>query len=225
MNRFTKLLITLTIAILFFASVAYSGEACCKGKHGHSHEAPKPKPVKAAPKPKAEPVKETHSHTHEEPKAQNHGHTHSHNEKHGHGHGHSHGGHGHTHDHAFDILGMNCCKMKLWYKAMGSTLLISAAPFFILFFIPLDGGEEHKPFLNVLLAFACGGLLGDAFLHLIPHSIPADSGSHDHAHAHSHGDGDHGHSHNPAYMNCNLWVLAGILTFLVIEKAARVMDI
>ena len=119
--------------------------------------------------------------------------------------------------------------IALWWSALGSTVLISAAPFFILFFVDLDGGEEYESKLKVLLAFAAGGLLGDAFLHLMPHSIDTDSSenhghSHDHGHSHG-GDDGHGHSHNPAYINCNLWVLAGMLTFLVIEKWARVMGV
>ena len=37
-----------------------------------------------------------------------------------------------------------------------------------------------------------GGLLGDAFLHLIPHAMMASGGEGDHGHGHSH---SHGHSH------------------------------
>lgn len=61
----------------------------------------------------------------------------------------------------------------LWLHAMGSTLLISAAPFLILFFVPLDSTDREQPLLKILLAFASGGLLGDAFLHLIPHATMA----------------------------------------------------
>ncbi len=45
-------------------------------------------------------------------------------------------------------------------------------------------------------SFASGGLLGDAFLHLIPHAQSAvESGGHGHSHSHghSHGEGE-GHS-------------------------------
>ena len=56
---------------------------------------------------------------------------------------------------------------------MGATLAISIAPFIILFFISLDNSEEKRGLLKVLLSFASGGLLGDAFLHLIPHAIMA----------------------------------------------------
>jgi len=114
-------------------------------------------------------------------------------------------------------------KISLWWTAMGSTVLISLAPFIILFFVPLDQGEEFKPLLNILLAFAAGGLLGDSFLHLIPHAIPEEDNQH--AHTHSHGGEGHGHSHNEGHVTCNLWVLGGILTFLFIEKFARMMNL
>lgn len=110
--------------------------------------------------------------------------------------------------------------------SIGSTLLISAAPFLILYFIPLDNTEKMQPRLKVLLAFASGGLLGDAFLHLIPHAAMPhshhgndDSGGGDsHHHGHSHGSGSHEHD-----MVIGLWVLSGIIAFLVVEKVVRLL--
>jgi zinc transporter 7 len=67
---------------------------------------------------------------------------------------------------------------------------------------------------KVMAAFAAGGMLGDAFLHLLPHAI----GGHGHDHGgHGHDDVKHGHGHT-AEMNVGLCVLAGILTFFVMEK-------
>lgn len=109
----------------------------------------------------------------------------------------------------------------LWMYAMGSTLLISAAPFFILFFVPLDNTEQKQPLLKILLAFASGGLLGDAFLHLIPHAAMnvEDRGHSYDFHGHSHSEGEvHGHD-----MSVGLWVLAGITTFLIVEKIVRIL--
>ena len=109
---------------------------------------------------------------------------------------------------------------------MMSTLLISAAPFFILFFIPLDKSEEKQWLLKILLAFASGGLLGDAFLHLIPHAMMAAEpageaeGHHGHHHGHSHGGDEGGHAHD---MSVGLGVLSGILAFLCVEKVVRIM--
>ncbi|XP_060517362.1 protein catecholamines up-like [Cylas formicarius] len=110
---------------------------------------------------------------------------------------------------------------QLWLYAMGSTLLISAAPFFILFLLPIDRSDKEQPKLKILLAFASGGLLGDAFLHLIPHSTMANENkevSHTHSHSHSHEDGGHVHD-----MSVGLWVLAGIVVFLLVEKFVRIM--
>ncbi|XP_065068813.1 zinc transporter SLC39A7-like [Rhopilema esculentum] len=182
---------------------------------------------------------EGHGHSHEGHGQSQEGHGHSHN-----GHGNSHQGHGHIHEghgHSHDGRGhsQNGAKEKVqlqpmryvWLESIISTCLISAAPFFILFFVPLESNsEEQRPLLKVLLSFASGGLLGDAFLHLIPHAIsPHSHGvdehhSHSHSHSHSHGhDGvnaEHSHDHS-ADMIVGLWVLAGMIAFLVVEKFVR----
>ncbi|KAK6632320.1 hypothetical protein RUM44_007361 [Polyplax serrata] len=102
----------------------------------------------------------------------------------------------------------------LWAEALGSTFFISAVPFFILFFVPLDKSKEKEPLLKILLSFASGGLLGDAFLHLIPHAlVPHSSHSHD---SHDSHEGEHGHD-----MKVGLSVLLGIVTFLLVEKSVR----
>lgn len=150
------------------------------------------------------------------------------------GHGHSHGDHGHSHEEppAFKYSRAanehhheeperqeppkhHLNSSDLWLQAMGSTLLISAVPFLILFFVPLDNTDQQQPLLKILLAFASGGLLGDAFLHLIPHAAMAVEGSHSHSHSHD-------HEHHPHDMSVGLWVLAGIVSFLVVEKTVRI---
>lgn len=142
----------------------------------------------------------------------------------------------HDHDHSHEHPAEEDPKRNpnLWFEAIGSTLLISAAPFFILFLIPLDNSKEKQNLLKILLSFASGGLLGDAFLHLIPHAILAKGGdeddghghSHSHSHSHSHGGGDtskspedyHGHD-----LSVGMWVLVGIITFLMVEKIIRII--
>ena len=126
-------------------------------------------------------------------------------------------------------------QFELWTHAILSTALISAAPFFILFFIPLQNASEHQQLLKILLSFASGGLLGDAFLHLIPHAInPHHDHGHEHHHhhddhhddhhhdAHDHHHDAHGHDHMQD-MIIGLWVLAGIVAFLIVEKFIRVL--
>merc|ERR1719282_2094777 len=183
----------------------------------------------------------------EEEEDHHHGHAHAH---HGHDHGHAHGGHGHAHGGHGHSHGppqrepspkereMNRKKLyanwdeeddeaagsSVWFNAIMSTLLISAAPFFILFFIPLDKSADKQWLLKIMLAFASGGLLGDAFLHLIPHAMmaaePEDGHGHSHSHGHSHGDGE---EHAPHDMSVGLGVLAGVLAFLCVEKFVRIM--
>jgi len=171
--------------------------------------------------------------------SQGHGHSHG-------GHGHSHGGHGHSHGTVQPELTPEQREKarknlhKNWddddeeetgtgsvhWNAILATLLISAAPFFILFFIPLDNSAENQWLLKITLAFASGGLLGDAFLHLIPHAMMASSGDesdsghgHSHSHGHSHGDGE---AHGPHDLSVGLWTLAGIIAFLCVEKLVRI---
>ncbi|CAD8069232.1 unnamed protein product [Paramecium sonneborni] len=53
-------------------------------------------------------------------------------------------------------------------------------------------GETAKQVMKVLIGFAVGSLLGDSFIHLIPHSFI----SHDHGHEeedHDHEEEDHDH--------------------------------
>ncbi|XP_068621386.1 zinc transporter zipt-7.2 [Battus philenor] len=108
----------------------------------------------------------------------------------------------------------------LYIKALSSTVFISIVPFFILFFIPIDGSVEKQPLLKILLSFASGGLLGDAFLHLIPHALYSQEDGHGHSHSHSHNE-DH---HEPHNMTVGLGVLGGIITFLVVEKTVRLFS-
>lgn len=109
---------------------------------------------------------------------------------------------------------------NIWVHSLSSTALISAAPFVILYFIPLDNTDKMQPRLKVLLAFASGGLLGDAFLHLIPHATNPHSHHEEHGHGHSHGKEPHNHGHD---MAIGLYVLTGIITFLVVEKVVRLL--
>ncbi|CAM9406655.1 unnamed protein product, partial [Heterosigma akashiwo] len=63
--------------------------------------------------------------------------------------------------------------------AFGATALISVLPTIILPFIPLDKGSINSSLHRVMLAFAAGGMLGDVFLHLLPHVM---GGHHHHDH-------------------------------------------
>ncbi|KAF6116199.1 solute carrier family 39 member 7 [Phyllostomus discolor] len=181
--------------------------------HGHSHA-------------------HAHGHTHESiwhGHTHGHGHGHSHEDlNHDHSHSHSHESlyhreHGHDHEHSHGSyeeapgIKQDLDTVTLWAYALGATVLISAAPFLILFLIPVESNSpRHRSVLQILLSFASGGLLGDAFLHLIPHALEP------HSH-HLQEQRGHGHSHSGQgpILSVGLWVLSGIVAFLVVEKFVR----
>lgn len=103
--------------------------------------------------------------------------------------------------------------------ALASVTFISLAPVFILLVLPVD----NKLSLKKLLALAAGCLLGDAFLHLIPHSGASHEHSHnDHHHHHHHEHSEHHHHHDDNGHNhdnsVGLKVLSGIIVFFILEK-------
>ncbi|KAE9027637.1 hypothetical protein PR002_g10622 [Phytophthora rubi] len=147
---------------------------------------------------------------------------HDHDHDH-HDHDHDHHDHDH-HDHHTHQTTTTAAQPKanrfspvVWGQALFATALVGAAPVLVLLVVPLGVGSQEKqqPLLRVFLSFAAGGLLGDALLHLLPHSLP-EGAVHDHDHGH-----DHGHSHSMADLYVWLWTLAGMLTFLMLEKFVR----
>lgn len=83
-------------------------------------------------------------------------------------------------------------------KAFGSTALISILPTIILFAIPFEKGQQPIPYRlhNGLLAFAAGGLLGDVFLHTIPHLLGGEHDHHDHRNLAESESGHEEHDHH-----------------------------
>ena len=83
--------------------------------------------------------------------------------------------------------------------AFSSTALISLAPNVLLLLFPrFASGEGHNsPALSLGQALAAGGLLGDVFLHVVPHS-----------------GGSHG---------VGLWILLGFSVFLLTDMVMRSM--
>ncbi|XP_029862948.1 LOW QUALITY PROTEIN: zinc transporter SLC39A7 [Aquila chrysaetos chrysaetos] len=195
--------------------------------HGHSHEG----------------MYHEHGHSHED---LHHGHGHSHEGMyHGHSHEGLHHGHGHSHEDVYhghshqdarrpshERLAPDPSKpsprsdtVTLWMHTMAATLVISAAPYLVLFLIPVESNApRHQALLKLLLSFAAGGLLGDAFLHLIPHALAPHAHHGDGGHAHAE-PGGHGHSHHGQehgrMLTVGMWVLAGIVAFLVVETFVR----
>ncbi|KAJ1862881.1 hypothetical protein LPJ78_004411 [Coemansia sp. RSA 989] len=94
-----------------------------------------------------------------------------------------------------------------------ATFYISLFPNLILFATP---SSIPNKVLRIMVGFAVGGLLGDVFLHLLPHMF---GNGHDHSH-----DQDHSHSHdhvrNTVY-GCTIFL--GLIVFFSVDKFMRLL--
>lgn len=94
---------------------------------------------------------------------------------------------------------------------MLATFYISSIPNFILMAVPADLDPAS---LNTMIAFATGGLLGDVFLHLVPHAF--------------FGEGDHGARSIVVDEKRNIVIggaiFAGFAAFFVLDKTMRVLN-
>lgn len=96
-----------------------------------------------------------------------------------------------------------------WIGAILGSALVGLSGLLPMLIIPLDAGpslrsEMGSSSLRLLLSFAVGGLLGDVFLHLFPESYGALASS--------------GTNTHTGHLVMGLWILGGILTFLILEK-------
>ncbi|XP_065855363.1 IAA-alanine resistance protein 1 isoform X1 [Euphorbia lathyris] len=132
-------------------------------------------------------------------------------------HHHHHHSHTHTHDHDLTLTGLG-----LWLHALGCSLLVSLASLVCLIILPIIfiQGKPSKAVVDSLALFGAGAMLGDAFLHQLPHAFGGE-------HSHSHDDTDHSHnshSHSLKDLSVGLSILAGIVLFLLVEKVVRYVE-
>lgn len=91
--------------------------------------------------------------------------------------------------------------MSTWLYALLSSALVGACgvfPVFLNRWIQLDSSCKDSVGFRAILCFAVGGLLGDVFLHLLPEAWS-----------------------DPSNQYIGLWVMAGLLTFLIVEKVVK----
>ena len=95
-----------------------------------------------------------------------------------------------------------------WFYASLCSSLVGLSGLFPVFLLSLGKTSEKQ--LQFMLSFACGGLLGDVFLHLLPEAherIATVAATHEEAHA--------------MHSALGLWMIAGILTFIVLEMMMK----
>ncbi|CAM9536271.1 unnamed protein product [Discosporangium mesarthrocarpum] len=109
-----------------------------------------------------------------------------------------------------------------WSPAISATALISVVPTLVLPFIPETVNLPGSWIQRILLSFSGGGMLGDVFLHLLPHLLMGEGHHHgEHSHA------ENGHSQdmngfcNSEDLQLPLVVLMGFLIFFASERVVR----
>ncbi|KAM3625012.1 uncharacterized protein V6R79_005593 [Siganus canaliculatus] len=98
--------------------------------------------------------------------------------------------------------------VHVWLLSLVGSVAVGLSGIFPLLVIPIEAGaalktEAGSQKLKQLLSFAIGGLLGDVFLHLLPEAWAMSCST--------------AGKQNP-YMTQGLWVIVGLLAFLLLEK-------
>ena len=91
--------------------------------------------------------------------------------------------------------------LSTWVSALVSSALVGACGVFPLIvnrYVQLDSSCKDQLAFKGILSFSVGGLLGDVFLHLLPEAYGTSTEVHG--------------------LGIGLWVLAGLLSFLAVEK-------
>ncbi|KAI4338854.1 hypothetical protein MLD38_023862 [Melastoma candidum] len=140
-------------------------------------------------------------------------------------------GHSHHHHHLHGDRhsgGSSLSGFSLWLQALSCSLLVSMASLICLILLPLlfVKGKPSKEVVDSLALFGAGAMLGDSFLHQLPHAF---GGEHSHSHDH-HAENIHishfgpEHHHSLEELSLGMSVLGGILLFLVVEKLVRYVE-
>lgn len=119
----------------------------------------------------------------------------------------------------------------VWLSALGCSLLVSTASLICLVLLPFIFSNERPSaaVVDALAGFGAGAMLGDAFLHQLPHAFGSKVHTH-HEHVHSHHgsgretSGAHGHTHSLHDLSLGMSVISGILLFFIVEKFVRFVE-
>lgn len=116
----------------------------------------------------------------------------------------------HIHSQKVNRLKRSEFSADIWLYALVSSALVGACgilPLLLSKWIRLENASKNSLPFKVVLSFAVGGLLGDVFLHLLPEAY----GAH-----HLFVSSDREAIRQKTFIG--LWVILGVLAFLVVEK-------
>ena len=115
---------------------------------------------------------------------------------------------GHIHSQKIRDYGGVSISTETWVLSLVSACLVGlcgVVPLFLNRWIRLDQVEGNSPVMQAVLSFAVGGLMGDVWLHLLPESWGTDKGE-------------------KSIRTAGLWVIAGLFTFMLVEKIAKTFE-
>ena len=113
---------------------------------------------------------------------------------------------GHIHSQKIHDYGDETVSVQTWLLSLASACVVGfcgVVPLFLNKWIRLDKVDENSPIMQTALSFAVGGLLGDVWLHLLPESW--------------------GESEQSVRL-AGLWVIFGLLSFMFVEKLAKLAN-
>ena len=156
---------------------------------------------------------ENGAHDHSVGEHHHHDHEHIHLHDGHHHHHHAHGGqappaHTRVHTHAEPEAPEEWTTSQAWTHALAGVVAVTLGGNAAILLVMRWSVIPHS-MLRVMLGFAVGGLLGDAFLHIIPH-----------VHGHEEHTFHEEHSHDLSF---GMSILAGIVSFFVIERLLQAL--
>ncbi|ORY98406.1 Zinc/iron permease [Absidia repens] len=102
-----------------------------------------------------------------------------------------------------------------------ATAYISLFPNFLLYFVP---PHIQPASLSTLVSFAVGGLLGDVFLHLLPHAFGGGHGGHSGGHHHHHHGSASVDGDNKQNVLVGLGIFGGFFFFFAMDRTMRMLN-
>uniref|UniRef100_A0A0R3X292 Zinc transporter ZIP10 n=1 Tax=Hydatigena taeniaeformis TaxID=6205 RepID=A0A0R3X292_HYDTA len=119
----------------------------------------------------------------------------------------------HDHDRHDDLVpGQD---WKVWGASIGAVVVINMSGLVVVVLIPLMSRKIFNVASQFLIALSVGSLIGDAFLHLIPHALLSDGTE---SHGHSHGTHDGDDNQHDALVWKSMIVILGIYAFFLTER-------
>ncbi|VDL24368.1 unnamed protein product [Hymenolepis diminuta] len=104
---------------------------------------------------------------------------------------------------------------KVWTASISAVIIISISGLVVVALVPMMSRKIYNVVTQFLIALSVGSLIGDAFLHLIPHALLSDGLS---RHGHSHESNENDGNLHDTFVWKAMIVIVGIYAFFLTER-------